>query len=547
MSRPDAARWGVLGLEADPTPGSPDETTVLAGTLTVRAGGWLDTADGLLALGDWGMVGLYARAYHDRLAGLPGEFDRMGRLAGDAADRLRSWGDVMERWQGQADRVLARAEDTADEVTRRQSALAAAQAAVAEARVECGDLIHDPSAGVIDRQDAAARCSDLSDAASMAGRDLDAANAELEALRAQAAGIRDGYREDAEATARVIDDLIDPPADGAGGGAWWQDALSGVEGYGAGVLSGVLSPIAALGDGIWNLMAAQGPSQDEMYPGDSHALRDLVDQAMTWLAGHTWDPEAFWGGAQWGDVDVTLAGVAATVLALAAAAPEVAAAAGGSAIAGALSGIGGTLAVEGAAGSGAAAAGLLTIGGLGIAGVMVKTNIDNIEEYGQRAEQTKGISAEERAKLDSWDTKFRPDDETYLKHRKTFDNPKYFNQKTGEWNPPGNRGAVEGTVRNDVRLSEGTIIDRYGDEGGGFLAPEGTPFPERSMPPGTDLSDYHRYRVTNKGADEMGLTQSKTQAWFDQPGGGTQYYIPKGGKEMTIQEMIHAGWIEEIP
>ena len=97
-----------------------------------------------------------------------------------------------------------------------------------------------------------------------------------------------------------------------------------------------------------------------------------------------------------------------------------------------------------------------------------------------------------------------------------------------------------------MHLSEGTIIDRYGNKSGGFLAPEGTPFPERSMPPGTDLSNYHRYRVTGTGADEMGLTQSKTQAWFDQPGGGTQYYIPKGDKEMTIQEMLDARWIEEI-
>ena len=43
-------------MEADPTPGSPDGTSVLAGTLESRAGEWLDTADGLLALGRSGMV-----------------------------------------------------------------------------------------------------------------------------------------------------------------------------------------------------------------------------------------------------------------------------------------------------------------------------------------------------------------------------------------------------------------------------------------------------------------------------------------------------------
>ena len=103
-------------------------------------------------------------------------------------------------------------------------------------------------------------------------------------------------------------------------------------------------------------------------------------------------------------------------------------------------------------------------------------------------------------------------------------------------------------VKNDVGLSRNTVLDRYGDEDGGFLAPEGTPFPERSMSPGTDLGNYHRYRVTEEGEKKMRLTQSKVRPWFGQPGGGTQYYIPTGSKDtLSIKEMIEEGWIKEIP
>ena len=90
------------------------------------------------------------------------------------------------------------------------------------------------------------------------------------------------------------------------------------------------------------------------------------------------------------------------------------------------------------------------------------------------------------------------------------------------------------------------ILDRYGGEHGGFLFPEGTSYAERSMPPGTDLRNYHLYQVTAKGSREMRLTQSTVRAWFDQPGGGTQYYIPQGDVEMEIKTMIDQGWIEKI-
>ena len=48
------------------------------------------------------------------------------------------------------------------------------------------------------------------------------------------------------------------------------------------------------------------------------------------------------------------------------------------------------------------------------------------------------ISEVDRAKIDSW--KYTPSDELYLKYKEVFDNPKYYNQTTGEINWPANDG-----------------------------------------------------------------------------------------------------------
>ena len=133
MSRPDVARWSVLGFDADPTPGSSDGTIGVAGVIAGRGDAWLDTADRMLGLSCSGLQGLYASAYQDKLGELPSVLSRMGSLAQDSADRLRSWGMVMGQWQVQADGVLVQAEDAVDVVAHRQSVLTAAKEAAARA------------------------------------------------------------------------------------------------------------------------------------------------------------------------------------------------------------------------------------------------------------------------------------------------------------------------------------------------------------------------------------------------------------------------------
>lgn len=77
-----------------------------------------------------------------------------------------------------------------------------------------------------------------------------------------------------------------------------------------------------------------------------------------------------------------------------------------------------------------------------------------------------------------------PDDQLYLDNKEVFDNPKYYNQETGEINWPPNDGVVEGTSKN-VTLEPGTKIDRYGADDGYYTAPIDTPYEE-------SCSSWHR-------------------------------------------------------
>jgi hypothetical protein len=81
--------------------------------------------------------------------------------------------------------------------------------------------------------------------------------------------------------------------------------------------------------------------------------------------------------------------------------------------------------------------------------------------------------------------------------------------------------------RHQETLQVGQDIDRFGSEGGTFLAPEGTPYAERSIPPrnldGTPAAgcNYYDYRVKTAFTVYAGTTAP----WFAQPGLGQQYQL----------------------
>lgn len=145
------------------------------------------------------------------------------------------------------------------------------------------------------------------------------------------------------------------------------------------------------------------------------------------------------------------------------------------------------------------------------------------------------LSPEDREKLDGW--KYRPDDQLYLDNKEVFDNPKYYNQETGEINWPPNDGVVEGTSKN-VTLEPGTKIDRYGADDGYYTAPIDTPYEERAVAPGTDQKPYSQFEVVKP---IEAVEQGEVAPWFDQPGGGTQYLMPE-----SIEDLIDEGYLRRI-
>ncbi len=114
--------------------------------------------------------------------------------------------------------------------------------------------------------------------------------------------------------------------------------------------------------------------------------------------------------------------------------------------------------------------------------------------------------------------------------------------QTGKWvDDAGNiiwpkNDGFAGTPEN-VTLQPGTIIDRYGYEGGTFVSPERVPYEMRSLAPGTEIKPYHIYEVV-KPVDGLG---GEIAPWFGQPGGGIQYKL-----NQTIRELLDGGLIKEV-
>lgn len=102
--------------------------------------------------------------------------------------------------------------------------------------------------------------------------------------------------------------------------------------------------------------------------------------------------------------------------------------------------------------------------------------------------------------------------------------------------PPPNRGF--GGPITKTTLRPGALIDRYGGPEGYYAAPAGTPFAQRSLPPGAESRALQTYRVLKPLKVDSGTTAT----WYGQPGGGTQYHF--GNR--SIQQLIDAGHLEIV-
>jgi hypothetical protein len=97
---------------------------------------------------------------------------------------------------------------------------------------------------------------------------------------------------------------------------------------------------------------------------------------------------------------------------------------------------------------------------------------------------------------------------------------------------PPNRG-LDGEAVIKI-LKPGTRIDRYGFEGGTFVSPEGIPYPNRSLAPGTEKKPYNVYEVIKPIEVQAG----KIAPWFGEPGGGIQYELSESIKKLREDEFI---------
>ncbi|ORA07655.1 TNT domain-containing protein [Mycobacterium arosiense] len=109
--------------------------------------------------------------------------------------------------------------------------------------------------------------------------------------------------------------------------------------------------------------------------------------------------------------------------------------------------------------------------------------------------------------------------------------------------------AVPGTVVPDAQLPEGTVVGRFGYPGGGYLAPEGTPFAELALPPDSAVKPYFEYVVKDPSRLPPGwhIEQSEVAPWFHQPGGGQQYrIINEDGETGDVAELVRWGYLRRV-
>jgi hypothetical protein len=90
--------------------------------------------------------------------------------------------------------------------------------------------------------------------------------------------------------------------------------------------------------------------------------------------------------------------------------------------------------------------------------------------------------------------------------------------------------------RQVIELAAGTTVDRYGGPSGNVVYVARTPFPQRSLPADWESRPYHTYRLRNP----LRVLSGTAVPWFDQPGGGTAYILPR-----AIADLLADGAIED--
>ncbi len=132
----------------------------------------------------------------------------------------------------------------------------------------------------------------------------------------------------------------------------------------------------------------------------------------------------------------------------------------------------------------------------------------------------------------------------------------YWDPIANGWRYPPANGFLVGPdgkpIQYVAQLTTGQRLDRYGSEFGSFLAPTGTPYARRSIPPSSldntvdpGRCNYVAYRVARTFAVEAGPIAPA----FGQPGKGVQYLlvgalVPGAPAHVNILWMIDHGYLQ---
>jgi len=98
------------------------------------------------------------------------------------------------------------------------------------------------------------------------------------------------------------------------------------------------------------------------------------------------------------------------------------------------------------------------------------------------------------------------------------------------------RDGFAGRPRSLV-LRPGTVIDRFGQPGGNFLAPADASYMGRAVPYDRFKMPYYRYEVMKPLRVQAGTAAP----WFDQPGGGIQYK-----SSARVQMLVERGYLRQV-
>ena len=134
----------------------------------------------------------------------------------------------------------------------------------------------------------------------------------------------------------------------------------------------------------------------------------------------------------------------------------------------------------------------------------------------------------------------------------------------GDWKYPPHEGFATRTTPSGATVADahtrtlapGERIDRFGQEGGRYLSPDGTPFEQRGLPPSNlqprpgdpTPHNYHRYEVTRP----FDVRSGPIAPAFDQPGGGVQHLVD-GGRitgappDADVSWLVGNGFLKRLP